>query len=79
MADTKTTPDHAPAAPVDTPEDYAHYAPKSLVVAAYITGDEIQALCGYRWVPSRDPDPLPVCPPCKAALARGGWRPERED
>jgi hypothetical protein len=36
----------------------------ALVVEAYVTGMEIEALCGLRWVPTRDPDPLPRCQGC---------------
>jgi hypothetical protein len=40
-------------------------------------GTEITALCGYKWVPSRDPAGLPVCPDCKAmALQMSGGLPE---
>jgi len=32
---------------------------------AYVFGTELTALCGYRWIPSRDPEKLPVCPECQ--------------
>jgi hypothetical protein len=35
------------------------------VMEARINGTPIEALCGYVWVPARDPRPLPVCPACK--------------
>lgn len=55
----------------------AHIAPAGDVTEAYVTGREITALCGYKWVPSRDPAGLPVCPDCKAiALAMTGGLPE---
>jgi hypothetical protein len=34
---------------------FAHYCKKGDVARAYVTGEEIVALCGKRWVPSRDP------------------------
>lgn len=49
---------------------YAHICRKDDVTRAYITGEEIEALCGKRWVPTRDPDRYPVCPACKEAVGR---------
>jgi hypothetical protein len=34
------------------------------VMEARIYGTPIEALCGYVWVPSRDPKQLPVCQEC---------------
>lgn len=34
------------------------------VMEARIYGTPIEALCGYVWVPSRDPQQLPVCQEC---------------
>lgn len=36
----------------------------ALVTEALIFGNEVEALCGHRWVPSKDPKKLPVCPKC---------------
>jgi hypothetical protein len=38
------------------------------VAAAYILGDELVALCGRRWVPTRDPKSLPLCRACVEVL-----------
>jgi hypothetical protein len=35
------------------------------VLEARIYGSPLEALCGHVWVPSRDPQRLPVCQPCK--------------
>lgn len=35
------------------------------VLAARIEGTPLEALCGHTWVPSRDPQQLPVCQRCK--------------
>jgi len=35
------------------------------VLEARVTGTPIEALCGFVWVPSRDPKPLPVCQKCR--------------
>jgi len=34
------------------------------LMAAMIEGFAVEALCGKRWVPSRDPKKYPVCQPC---------------
>lgn len=34
------------------------------VMAAYVEGTPLVALCGYTWVPSRDPENYPVCQAC---------------
>jgi len=35
------------------------------VLQARIEGTPVEALCGHRWVPSRDPKQLPLCAKCK--------------
>jgi hypothetical protein len=37
----------------------------ALILAARIYGTPITALCGYVFVPQKDPTVLPVCPACK--------------
>lgn len=34
------------------------------ITRARVMGTPIEALCGFQWVPSRDPKPLPVCQEC---------------
>lgn len=58
---------------------FAHYVwgknPKAMVTESMVTGVPIKALCGKRWVPSRDGAKYPVCPDCqriKAQLQGGG-------
>jgi DUF3039 family protein len=36
------------------------------VVEARIYGTPVEALCGFVWVPSRDPKQLPICEKCKS-------------
>ncbi len=36
----------------------------------YVEGKPVVALCGKKWVPSRDPRKFPVCPTCQEVLAR---------
>ncbi len=38
---------------------------------AHVTGEAITALCGKKWVPTRDPSRYPVCPTCKELMAAG--------
>ena len=35
------------------------------ILEARVMGTPVEALCGYVWVPSRDPKQLPVCEECK--------------
>jgi hypothetical protein len=49
-------------------ERFAHIIRKSDQMRGYVMGEEVVALCGKRWVPTRDPERFPVCPECKATL-----------
>jgi hypothetical protein len=44
---------------------FAHYVTKLEWEAAYITGRPATALCGKKWVPTKDASKYPVCPECK--------------
>lgn len=48
---------------------FAHYVRKSDLMKGYVEGEAILALCGKKWVPSRDPERYPVCPTCKEIRA----------
>lgn len=37
---------------------------QDIVDIARIRGVEVTALCGYTWVPKRNPEKYPVCQPC---------------
>ncbi len=39
------------------------------VLEARINGTPVEALCGFVWVPSRDPRQLPICEQCKEVYA----------
>ena len=76
---TTTTQTPAPVVtptPVDTDggdhDRFAHYCRREDVARAYVTGEAIEALCGKKWVPTRDPTRYPVCPTCKERKA-AGW------
>ena len=34
----------------------------------YVLGEEITALCGEKFIPTRDPNKYPVCEACRQAL-----------
>jgi hypothetical protein len=36
------------------------------VMEARIYGTQVEALCGYVWIPARDPKQLPLCQECKS-------------
>jgi hypothetical protein len=46
-------------------ERLAHYVKKNSIVSSAVEGSAVEALCGKKWVPSRDPKKYPVCPECK--------------
>ena len=50
-------------------ERLAHIVKKNQLTDAMIFGKEITALCGKKWIPSRDPERFPVCPDCRERLA----------
>lgn len=45
-------------------ENVAHIVMKDDQMRGYVAGEPIEALCGKKWVPSRDYAGLPVCQPC---------------
>jgi hypothetical protein len=53
---------------------FAHYVigrnPQAKITDAMVNGKPLRALCGKRWVPSRDASRYPVCPECKAIKDR---------
>ena len=51
---------------------FAHYCRKEDITRAMVTGEAITALCGKKWVPSRDPSRYPVCQTCVERKA-AGW------
>ena len=44
---------------------FSHYVKKSKILPSTIEGTPLEALCGKKWIPSRDPEKFPVCPECK--------------
>ena len=56
---------------------FAHYVKKDKIVESAVTGKAVEALCGKKWIPSRDPEKYPICPTCKEIHA--GLKPPSED
>jgi hypothetical protein len=56
---------------------FSHYVKKEKIVESAVTGKAVKALCGKKWIPSRDPEKYPICPTCKEIHA--GLRPAPED
>jgi hypothetical protein len=44
---------------------FSHYVKKEKIVESAVTGKSVKALCGKKWIPSRDPQKFPICPACK--------------
>jgi len=55
---------------------FAHYVKKGKILESAVSGKAVRALCGKKWVPSRDPEKFPICPVCKEIYS--GLRPAPE-
>jgi hypothetical protein len=70
---TQTDPRTQPRVSDGDHERFAHIVRgRDRVTEAYVLGTPVTALCGKRWVPTRDPKRYPVCPTCKELATRGG-------
>jgi hypothetical protein len=56
---------------------FSHYVKKEKITESAVTGKAVKALCGKKWIPSRDPEKYPICPTCKEIYA--GLKPAPED
>jgi hypothetical protein len=45
---------------------WAHFVPSDQIERALLYGEEAEALCGKKWIPSRPADGFPVCPTCQS-------------
>ncbi len=68
LLDRPTGTSPQPAEPNSGEPLFAHYTKKNDLTDAYVFGTEKEALCGYRWVPTRNPDNYPVCPECEQLM-----------
>jgi len=46
-------------------ERFSHYVNKAKIVESAVSGKIVTALCGKKWIPTRDPERFPICPTCK--------------
>lgn len=46
-------------------DTFSHYAKKADILAARVEGKPCVALCGKKWVPTKDENQYPVCGTCK--------------
>ena len=51
-------------------ERFSHYVRKEKIMESAVTGKPVKALCGKKWVPSRDPEKFPICPTCKEIYSK---------
>jgi len=51
-------------------ERFSHYVAKGKIVESAVTGKSVRALCGKKWVPTRDPQNFPICPTCKELYSK---------
>jgi hypothetical protein len=56
---------------------FSHYVKKEKILESAVNGKAIRALCGKKWVPTRDPEKFPICPICKEIYS--GLRPAPDD
>lgn len=54
----------------DESDDHSHIGRAADVNRGYITGEPIEALCGRRFVPHRDPEQFPLCARCAEVLGQ---------
>lgn len=56
------------------PAECAHIVdqrdPANDITTAIVEGREVTALCGYRWIPYREPKGRPVCESCVEAYGK---------
>jgi hypothetical protein len=46
----------------------AHVIPKESHLRGYVLGETVEALCGEKFIPTRDPSKFPMCEGCKIAI-----------
>lgn len=74
LTETRTKTEPETIYDAGNPGDCAHIVdqrdPANDVASAIIEGREVTALCGYRWIPYREPQGRPVCEACVEAYGR---------
>ena len=54
-------------------DNLAHIVSEAGMLESFVAGTELEALCGKRWVPSREGSGLPICGECKALFDGFGF------
>lgn len=54
-------------------------SPQAYVLAARINGTPVEALCGFTWVPSQNPETLPICTRCVEIYQQPGEHRDTRD
>ncbi len=73
VTDLRTTTDKSDAAHiVMVPDGEPDQTPQAYVLRASVEGFPITAICGWVWVPGKDPKRLPVCVECKDLFDTNG-------
>jgi hypothetical protein len=52
----------------DDDPKYSHFVRKDDILRSAVDGVPVTALCGKKWLPSRDPEKYPVCPRCQEMM-----------
>ena len=78
IAETHITTSNEPADSAHIVRKVGDESPQALVLRARIEGIEVEALCGYTWVPQKDPAVLPVCAAC-LDIYKNGYGHDGED
>ena len=47
---------------------FSHFVRKEDILRSAVEGVPATALCGKKWLPSRDPQKYPVCPACQEMM-----------
>lgn len=63
VTETSDDPDKS-AHIVMVPPGEPDQSPQAYVLRARVEGFPVTAVCGHKWIPTRNPEPLPVCGPC---------------
>lgn len=61
----RTTPVHGEGIVSHIVKPQGKKTASAIVTEARVMGIEVEALCGHRWVPSRNPKDYPVCSKCR--------------
>ncbi len=68
MSDTLTEPRIRIADPETDDNEVAHIVKREAANAGYIGQEMIEALCGFKWIPNKNPENLPICRKCMYIL-----------